>query len=63
MELGTETMQELSTIQELRRRLACGVCDLLQLLHGDKSKMPGLGWFKTQCFFQNTGSEVLDVLR
>lgn len=65
MELGTETMQELSTIQELRRRLACGVCDLLQLLHGDKSKreMPGLGWIKTQCFFQNTGNEGLDVLR
>lgn len=39
--------------------LVCGVCDLLQLLCGGKSKreMPGLGWTKTQCFFQTTWSE------
>lgn len=58
MELGAEAMQELPTVQELRRRLACGVCDLLQLLHGGKSKreMLGLGRTKSQCFFQTTWS-------
>lgn len=57
-------MQELSTVQESRRRLAWGVCGLLQLLHGVKSKreMLGLGRTKAQCFFQTTGSEGLDVL-